>query len=158
MIVLKIFSFLLLFLAYLADCNTELGTYQPLEAQQDCGFRLSSGYIVGGTEAKRGDFPFIASLGYKSSGTYFKIKSNHFSPYEILWFLWSCWKWNHLCLWRCSDQQKICFDSCPLPWCKAGEGSTKLVNKQTLVFKLDKIIPAYCWGCFGWTWRCIWPW
>lgn len=57
-----------LFVASLVDCNTELGTHLPLESEDECGHRLSSGYIVGGEVAKRGEFPFVASLGYKTPG------------------------------------------------------------------------------------------
>ncbi len=59
-----------LMISSLVDSNSELGTHLPLEAEDECGHRLSSGYIVGGEVAKRGEFPFVASLGYKSPGIF----------------------------------------------------------------------------------------
>jgi hypothetical protein len=49
------------------DTQSESGTYLPVETNFMCGVRLASGFILGGQDAKRGDFPFIAALGYKSS-------------------------------------------------------------------------------------------
>ena len=36
----------------------------PSEAAFECGYRLNVGYIIGGEQAVRGEFPFIALLGY----------------------------------------------------------------------------------------------
>jgi hypothetical protein len=47
---------------------TELGTYLPTQDSFKCGVRLASGFILGGENAKRGEFPFIAALGYKANG------------------------------------------------------------------------------------------
>ncbi len=30
----------------------------------ECGFDVSSGFVVGGKDAKRGEFPFMALIGY----------------------------------------------------------------------------------------------
>ena len=48
-------------------CQTENGTYLPVESGFGCGARLSSGFILGGEDAKRGEFPFIATLGYSTN-------------------------------------------------------------------------------------------
>ena len=50
-----------------ADAESESGTFLPLETNFMCGVRLATGFILGGQDAKRGEFPFIAALGYKSS-------------------------------------------------------------------------------------------
>ena len=50
-----------------ADDQSESGTFLPLETNFMCGVRLASGFILGGQDAKRGEFPFIAALGYRSS-------------------------------------------------------------------------------------------
>jgi hypothetical protein len=49
---------------------TELGTYLPTQDSFKCGVRLASGFILGGENAKRGEFPFIAALGYKANGNF----------------------------------------------------------------------------------------
>jgi len=38
---------------------------ENIEEDTTCGFGLESGYIVGGLDAKRGAYPFMALLGYK---------------------------------------------------------------------------------------------
>jgi hypothetical protein len=50
-----------------ADLQSESGSFLPVEKTFMCGVRLATGYILGGKIAKRGEFPFIAALGYKSS-------------------------------------------------------------------------------------------
>jgi hypothetical protein len=40
------------------------GTFLGRPENYECGVRLSSGYIIGGENAKRGDYPFIAALGF----------------------------------------------------------------------------------------------
>ena len=49
-----------------ADANplTARGDWLPSEAAFECGYRLNVGYIIGGEQAVRGEFPFIALLGY----------------------------------------------------------------------------------------------
>lgn len=39
----------------------------PTVEEGQCGFSVSVGYIFGGTQAVRGDFPFIALLGYRGT-------------------------------------------------------------------------------------------
>ena len=48
-------------------CESENGTYLPVESGFGCGSRLSSGFILGGENAKKGEFPFIAALGYSTN-------------------------------------------------------------------------------------------
>lgn len=44
---------------------SEYGTDQPRPGTESyCGTRSATGFILGGETAKRGDYPFIASLGY----------------------------------------------------------------------------------------------
>ena len=43
---------------------TESGTYLPEAETYSCGLRLASGFILGGEDTKRGDYPFVAVLGY----------------------------------------------------------------------------------------------
>ena len=50
-----------------ADDQSESGTFLPLETNFMCGVRVATGFILGGKDAKRGEFPFIAALGYRSS-------------------------------------------------------------------------------------------
>ena len=48
---------------------SEDGSYIPKPETAECGYRLSTGFILGGEDTKRGDYPFVASLGYdKPSG------------------------------------------------------------------------------------------
>ena len=49
-----------------ADANPETARsdWLPSEAAFECGYRLNVGYIIGGEQAVRGEFPFIALLGY----------------------------------------------------------------------------------------------
>ena len=39
------------------------GDYLPNEKDQTCGIFTKTGYIVGGEDAKIGEFPFLAALG-----------------------------------------------------------------------------------------------
>ena len=39
------------------------GDYLPNEQDQTCGIFTKTGYIVGGEDAKIGEFPFLAALG-----------------------------------------------------------------------------------------------
>ncbi len=39
----------------------------PTDLENNCGSALSSGFIVGGQNAKKGAHPFIAALGYKNT-------------------------------------------------------------------------------------------
>jgi len=48
----------------LTGSETESGTYLAEAESQKCGFRLASGFILGGEDTKRGDYPFVAVLGY----------------------------------------------------------------------------------------------
>ena len=41
------------------------GTWLPRHALGECGLSLDTGFIIGGSQANRGEFPFIALLGYK---------------------------------------------------------------------------------------------
>ena len=47
--------------------SSSRGDYQPTEKEATCGINLSSGFILGGKVTKRGELPFLAALGYKSS-------------------------------------------------------------------------------------------
>ena len=40
-----------------------MGDYLPNEQDQTCGIFTKTGYIVGGEDAKIGEFPFLAALG-----------------------------------------------------------------------------------------------
>merc|ERR1711971_800211 len=44
--------------------NKNSGLWKPNSDNEECGTRISLSNIVGGTTAKRGDYPFIALLGY----------------------------------------------------------------------------------------------
>lgn len=48
------------------DLNSETarGDWLPREVDFECGYRLNVGYIIGGEQAVRGEFPFTALLGY----------------------------------------------------------------------------------------------
>ena len=43
--------------------DTSDGTWLPTFGQDTCGIKTDAGYIVGGTKAKGGEFPFMAALG-----------------------------------------------------------------------------------------------
>ncbi len=43
---------------------TESGSYLSEPETGLCGIPLDSGFILGGEDAKRGNYPFIAVLGY----------------------------------------------------------------------------------------------
>ena len=45
--------------------NTEAGDYLPNEFDGSCGETSKASYIVGGEDAKIGEFPFIAAVGMK---------------------------------------------------------------------------------------------
>ena len=50
--------------------STSRGDYQPTEKEATCGINLSSGtLILGGKVTKRGELPFLAALGYKTSNS-----------------------------------------------------------------------------------------
>ena len=49
--------------------STSRGDYQPTEKEATCGINLSSGFILGGKVTKRGELPFLAALGYKTSNS-----------------------------------------------------------------------------------------
>ena len=40
-----------------------LGDYLPNEKDQTCGIFTKTGYILGGQDAKLGEFPFLAAIG-----------------------------------------------------------------------------------------------
>jgi hypothetical protein len=68
---------------------TELGTYLPTQDSFKCGVRLASGFILGGENAKRGEFPFIAALGYKANGS-LQLQwkpQNVINKIVIVWFM-----------------------------------------------------------------------
>ena len=44
--------------------NKNSGLWKPNSDNEECGTRISSSNIVGGITAKRGDYPFIALIGY----------------------------------------------------------------------------------------------
>ena len=44
--------------------NKNSGLWKPNSTIEECGTRISLTNIVGGTTAKRGDYPFIALIGY----------------------------------------------------------------------------------------------
>lgn len=44
--------------------DPEDGRYQPREEDETCGQNLQSGIIIGGEITKRGELPFVVSLGY----------------------------------------------------------------------------------------------
>lgn len=52
------------------DLNPESrkGTWLPDHAKSECGFYTNVGYIVGGEQALRGEFPFAVLLGYNEPG------------------------------------------------------------------------------------------
>ena len=45
------------------------GTWKPIsnDLQEECGIGYNTAHIVGGTKAKKGDYPFMALLGYKDN-------------------------------------------------------------------------------------------
>ena len=45
--------------------GTHRGTWLPHSAEGQCGYATSVGYIRGGSQAVRGDMPFIVLLGYQ---------------------------------------------------------------------------------------------
>ena len=45
----------------------KLGTWQPDPNQGECGTNLVSSSIVGGKEAKPGEFPYMALLGFRNT-------------------------------------------------------------------------------------------
>lgn len=49
--------------------KTALGNYLPLvtDSPVTCGYRTATGFIIGGSDTKRGEFPFIAALGYRET-------------------------------------------------------------------------------------------
>jgi hypothetical protein len=49
------------------------GSILPEAETFECGQRLSSGFILGGEDAKRGEFPFVAALGYKTEGNLHRV-------------------------------------------------------------------------------------
>ena len=49
------------------DEGTASGTYQPTLAEGTCGTYLGTGHIIGGEVTKRGELPYLAALGYRSS-------------------------------------------------------------------------------------------
>ena len=60
--------------SYYGDCPSDCqsaeeaaknsGLWKPNSDNEECGTRISLTNIVGGTTAKRGDYPFIALIGY----------------------------------------------------------------------------------------------
>ena len=52
------------FLGSQQTSNKNSGLWKPNSDNEECGTRISLSNIVGGTTAKRGDYPFIALLGY----------------------------------------------------------------------------------------------
>ena len=47
--------------------KSESGLWLPQRELQECGLSLDTGYIIGGSTAARGEFPFLALLGYSNS-------------------------------------------------------------------------------------------
>ena len=45
--------------------GTHRGTWLPTVDEGQCGFSASVGYVIGGSQASRGDMPFLALLGYQ---------------------------------------------------------------------------------------------
>ena len=45
--------------------NSSAGNYLPTPEEGTCGYSTSTEFIIGGKDAKIGDFPFIAALGYQ---------------------------------------------------------------------------------------------
>ena len=54
---------------YKEEDKTALGNYLPLvtDSPVTCGYRTATGFIIGGSDTKRGEFPFIAALGYRET-------------------------------------------------------------------------------------------
>lgn len=46
--------------------KSESGLWLPQRDLQECGLSLDTGYIIGGSTAARGEFPFLALLGYSN--------------------------------------------------------------------------------------------
>ena len=44
--------------------SSDSGTWLPSSEKGECGRRLTNELIVGGTDAKLGEFPYMALLGY----------------------------------------------------------------------------------------------
>jgi len=49
--------------------RTARGDYLPLAKEHTCGAHATTGFILGGEDAKMGEFPFIVILGYKDNFT-----------------------------------------------------------------------------------------
>jgi hypothetical protein len=49
----------------LTGSPSESGTFLGLAENNECGDSLSTGFILGGEDTKRGDYPFIAALGFE---------------------------------------------------------------------------------------------
>lgn len=49
------------------------GTWKPIGSIGDCGQRITAENIFGGTEARRGEFPYMALLGYLINGQIFYL-------------------------------------------------------------------------------------
>ena len=50
------------------NVRSESGLWLPRRDAQECGLPLDTGYIVGGSTAARGEFPFLVLLGYQNQG------------------------------------------------------------------------------------------
>ena len=48
----------------MANQNHASGTWLPDPIKEECGFETAAGYITGGQDSYRGQFPFMAALGY----------------------------------------------------------------------------------------------
>ena len=49
------------------DGKTSDGTWLPTFGKDTCGEKTDSGYVIGGSKAKGGEFPFMAALGRLTS-------------------------------------------------------------------------------------------
>ena len=56
------------FLGSQQSSNKNSGLWKPNSDNEECGTRISLTNIVGGRTAKRGDYPFLALIGYDPKG------------------------------------------------------------------------------------------
>ena len=60
--------------------NTAAVDYLPNEVDFTCGASAGFGYIVGGRDAKQGEFPFIAGLGRCGQSKKWRQCNTHVCP------------------------------------------------------------------------------
>ena len=48
------------------ELTSTSGKWLPNQDGDECGYSVSTGYIIGGATAARGEFPFAVLLGYKN--------------------------------------------------------------------------------------------